>query len=53
MSSFDFEIHSDELAACHEYEMREDLARWQDEYEEYILHQTRYDDNRDDDYYTS
>ena len=26
MSSFDFEIHSDELAARHEYEMREDLA---------------------------
>tara|TARA_B100000029_G_scaffold15392_1_gene15864 strand:+ start:1881 stop:2123 length:243 start_codon:yes stop_codon:yes gene_type:complete len=26
---------------------------WQDEYEEYILSQTRYDDDRDDDYYTS
>ena len=85
MSSFDFEIHSDELAACHEYEMREDLAHhdyrddlhvdefelinaelqlasddednyddgWQDEYEEYILSQTQYDDDRDLDYYAS
>ena len=85
MSSFDFEIHSDELAACNEYEMREALAHhdyrddlhvdefellnaelqlasddednyddgWQDEYEEYILSQTQYDDDRDLDYYAS
>tara|TARA_R100000808_G_C2013097_1_gene64760 strand:- start:30 stop:272 length:243 start_codon:yes stop_codon:yes gene_type:complete len=26
---------------------------WQDEYEEYILNQTRYDDDRDLDYYAS
>jgi len=26
---------------------------WQDEYEEYILHQTQYDDDRDLDYYAS